>query len=485
MIKKNRKIDESDSPLGISLIIPIYNEQKILEPELTAFIKRLDKRLNLPYEIILSENGSTDSTLKIAKRLAKDFSFIKVLHSAKPHFGYAFRAGAEHSSFRYVYLLNADWLEDRFVQKALSPLKKNSVVIGSKVLAGAEDKRPIIRKAASYLLTHVLRWFFAYHGSDSHGLKAFDRKVLLKLLKQCECDEIIESELLLRANRAGYKISEIAVSVKEIRAPRISVFRRCFMILNELVKLYRVMQQADKSSILYHADDLGLNQRVNEKIFALIKQNKLQSVSLLPNMPGFLRAAGMIRKMRTAPPVFLHFNLIEGQPVSRAESIPTLVNSNGGFLGRKMLIRKIALGRIKKTDVERELLAQYKKVIKAKVLINGLDSHQHFHAFTPIAEAALKITTQEKISHIRSYGAMKTTTIIGRFKYQLLKLSARWSRLVYCSSLKLPPTWQGSKKSPLYIASWEKVKLSKIRKGGTVVFHPGTSYDKLPITPKT
>lgn len=485
MSTKNFKINKIDSALGLSLVIPVYNEEEILEREITAFISRLDKRIKLPYEIILSENGSTDSTLKIAGDLAQKYSFIKVIHAAKPHFGYAFRIGAEHSSYRYVYLLNADWLEDKFVARAIKSLKNNSLVIGSKVLNSSDDRRPLTRRAASYLLTHVLKWFFGYHGSDSHGLKAFDRATLLNLLSQCKCDEIIESELLLRGSRAGYKICEIPVSVKEIRAPRISVFLRCFKVAGELKKLYLVMRRFDQKSILYHADDLGLNQIVNDKIFGLIKQNKLHSISLLPNMPGFSKAVKMIQKAKINFPIFLHINLVEGRTISKPGSIPLLVNIDGKFLGRRNLIKQIILKRIKKPDVDREIGAQYAKVIKAGLKIDGLDAHQHFHTFSPIAESVFQIVKKNKLLYVRAYGAMRTASIQGFIKLQSLKLLARWSSLIYFASLKLPPTWRGSKWSSFYIGSWEKVRLSRSKKAGTIVFHPGTSYDKLPIIPKT
>jgi len=235
-----------------------------------------------------------------------------------------------------------------------------------------------------------------------------------------------------------------------------------------------------KDKIFYHADDLGLDQNINKKIFALIKQRKLHSISLIVNMPSFAKAIKGLSETKAMLPIFIHLNLVEGKPVSRPKDIPTLVDANGNFLGRRKLLQAIAFKQIASSDVEKEIAAQYTKVDKTGLKIYGLDAHQHFYIFSPIAESAHKFANTKKITY-RAYKMMKTTSLKGKFKLQLIKLLAIWSKLIYFSSLKLPPTWQDAKCLPFYIGSWEKVKMSKVKKGSTVVFHPGSKHDQLCI----
>lgn len=63
--------------LSISVLIPAYNEEKGLEGTVRAVSKMNYPRKLL--EVIIINDGSTDNTLKIAQKLAKEFNYIKVL----------------------------------------------------------------------------------------------------------------------------------------------------------------------------------------------------------------------------------------------------------------------------------------------------------------------------------------------------------------------------------------------------------------------
>ncbi|HET6331963.1 MAG TPA: glycosyltransferase family 2 protein, partial [Polyangiales bacterium] len=76
-------------------------------------------------------------------------------------------------------------------------------------------------------------------GTDTHGLKAFRRVVLVPVAESCIVDkDLFASEFVIRAERAGVAIKEIPVRIKEKRAPSIHLFRRVPNVLGNLAKLF-------------------------------------------------------------------------------------------------------------------------------------------------------------------------------------------------------------------------------------------------------
>ena len=62
---------------NFSIVVPIYNEEEILE-ESTNAIFSLCKSMGVDFEIIFSENGSTDKTKAIAEELTNKLSLIHI-----------------------------------------------------------------------------------------------------------------------------------------------------------------------------------------------------------------------------------------------------------------------------------------------------------------------------------------------------------------------------------------------------------------------
>lgn len=226
---------------AISIIIPVYNEAQILASSITGLYRELINAGIKTFEIIISENGSSDNTRKLARNLAKRFSKVKVTTSDQPHFGEAFKQGVTTAHFSVIVLFNADWWDVKFLKKGLHKLNDYPIVVGSKRILGSSDNRPFLRKVGSTLLTYVLKIFFQFSGTDSHGMKVFRKRELNNLLVACVTDEIIESELLLRAQRRHLAIAELPVAITELRPARVGFLLRCFKVAKEIFYLRLVI----------------------------------------------------------------------------------------------------------------------------------------------------------------------------------------------------------------------------------------------------
>jgi glycosyltransferase involved in cell wall biosynthesis len=230
---------ESLAEPEISFVIPVYNEESILESAVLELRARLEP-LGLGYEIVLAENGSKDATVKIAAELGEKFPEVRSFSSSSPNYGAAMRQGIERARGRIVICEEIDLCDTDFHQRAVALLRQGGVdmVIGSKLLAGAEDDRPWARHAASQLYNALLRATLGFRGTDTHGLKAFLRAPLLPVARACVVEkDVFASEFVIRAYRAGLRVREVPVRVKEKRRPSINLMSRVPNVLKSLAKL--------------------------------------------------------------------------------------------------------------------------------------------------------------------------------------------------------------------------------------------------------
>ena len=112
------------------------------------------------------------------------------------------------------------------------------MVIGSKLIGGASDERPLLRHAASVFYTGLLRVLLGFRGTDTHGLKAFRRATLLPMVEACLVEkDVFASEFVIRAYRNQLRVIEIPVRIIEKRPPSINLFKRVPNVLKSVVKL--------------------------------------------------------------------------------------------------------------------------------------------------------------------------------------------------------------------------------------------------------
>ena len=79
---ESERVDDPD----ISIVIPIYNEEGILSASVADLTEKLadDPRWDWSYELILTENGSTDNTVEVARDLMRRHPELRLLHSPEP-----------------------------------------------------------------------------------------------------------------------------------------------------------------------------------------------------------------------------------------------------------------------------------------------------------------------------------------------------------------------------------------------------------------
>jgi glycosyltransferase involved in cell wall biosynthesis len=230
--------DRSQEP-RVSIIIPVYNEEAILHSAVVDLIDRLEE-FDWPYEIVLAENGSRDGTVKIMGELAERFPQVRAFSLGEPNYGKALKRGILEANGEFVLCDEIDLCDTDFYRRAMAILEPNEadMVVGSKVIAGASDERPVLRHAATLVINGLLRLTLGFQGTDTHGLKAFRRAPLVEVARSCLVDkDLFASEFVIRAERTGLRVTEIPVRVLEKRKPSIHLFKRVPNVLKNLTKL--------------------------------------------------------------------------------------------------------------------------------------------------------------------------------------------------------------------------------------------------------
>lgn len=225
----------------LTVLIPIFNEDDILEREVQAIYSGLLDRYDQgDFEFILIENGSTDQSLEIAKNFARTRPEIFVIHLPKPSYGDALRKGISTCRGSHTFFFNIDFWDLQFVDKAMKLLEENDLVIGSKNMHGAEDRRPFPRRLITLVFNQLLCVFFEYEFTDTHGIKAISTKWAKILSEKCVTHrELFDTEMIIRANMENLRIKEIPISVSEIRPSRYSILSRVPSTLIDFLTLLR------------------------------------------------------------------------------------------------------------------------------------------------------------------------------------------------------------------------------------------------------
>ncbi|MEZ4360747.1 MAG: glycosyltransferase family 2 protein [Kofleriaceae bacterium] len=235
----------------VSIVIPVYNEEGILREAVTGLLATWNEvraGLGVPelrVEVILAENGSSDRTVELAERLAAERAEVCTFSLGEPNYGKALRAGIERARGTFVICEEIDLCDGDFHRRALELLRRGDCdfVVGSKAMLGARDQRPLIRRAATKVLNGMLRVALDFRGTDTHGLKAFRREVVLPIVAQCVIDrDLFASELVIRCDRAGLELVEVPVRLAEKRPPAVNLVKRVPRVLRGLAKLTYVIR---------------------------------------------------------------------------------------------------------------------------------------------------------------------------------------------------------------------------------------------------
>ena len=230
-------MDSNSSFNNFSIVIPIYNEEDILEESLNSIIS-ICERTDLDYEIIISENGSTDNTKSLAREFEQINSKIVLIESDNPNYGEALKRGFLKCTNEIIISFDIDYYSENFLKECLLLEEEYAGLIASKRLNNSEDGRRLIRKLATNFFVSLLKFLFKTKLSDTHGMKAIKKDFVNDHINLViSTQDLFDTELLLRIEKSGVEFKEVPTKINEIRPSVSVIYKRIPRTLKSLFKL--------------------------------------------------------------------------------------------------------------------------------------------------------------------------------------------------------------------------------------------------------
>ena len=222
---------------NFSIVVPIYNEEEIVLDSAEK-IYDICKKTNIEFEIVFSENGSTDNTLNLINKFVSNKEECFVVSNKIANYGMALKNGFEKAKNEIVISFDIDYFSEKFLLDSISLDKDYSAITASKRLNNSKDGRRFIRRMATNSFVFLLKILFQTSMSDTHGMKAV-RKVSLEkqILKVVSTQDLFDTELLIRIERNGERIFEVPAMVNEIRPSVSVIYSRIPRTIKSLLRL--------------------------------------------------------------------------------------------------------------------------------------------------------------------------------------------------------------------------------------------------------
>lgn len=224
-------------------MIPAYNEEERILDTLLRINEYLDAR-GYDSEIIVVDDGSTDSTKQIVEKFAETNTRVRLLHH-KPNRGkgYAVRSGVLAATGDYVLISDADLATpieelDGFwshisdgadIVIASRPLKESKLV----------QRQPLYRELAGRAFNHVVQLIAVRGIHDTQcGFKLFGRHYAHEIFSRCTLDGFsFDIEALYLAQRLGCRIAEVPVHWYHRPGSKVKLLKDGMHMMADLVRI--------------------------------------------------------------------------------------------------------------------------------------------------------------------------------------------------------------------------------------------------------
>ena len=227
----------------LDIVLPVYNEAHVIAGSVERLRAYLQET-NFPYSwrIVVADNASTDTTLAVAHQLEDTYPDVTVVHLPQKGRGRALRKAWLESQADAMCYMDIDLSTDL---AALLPLTKAvleedyDVATGSRMTRGSQITRSLRREITSRGLIFLIKVAFLSKLSDTQcGFKAITRQAAQELLPRVENEEwFFDTELLLLAEKGGYRVKDIPVRWVEDTDTRVNVLKTVAEDLGGLLRM--------------------------------------------------------------------------------------------------------------------------------------------------------------------------------------------------------------------------------------------------------
>lgn len=227
----------------LSVFLPTYNEEQNIKI-VTLKVQSVLENIADKWEIIIVDDGSTDSTYEYSSGLLKTDKRIRLIrHKENRGYGAALKSGFYNSRFNWIAFIDSD---GQFDFSEISEFINKQKETEADMVIGYYKKRKvsftkIITSKGWELLVLIL---FGLRVRDIDcAFKLVSKKVIDSIPKlQSERGAFISSELLIKAKKKGFKIVEVPVTHYP-RTKGIGTGRNINVIIKSFVDLFKLWRR--------------------------------------------------------------------------------------------------------------------------------------------------------------------------------------------------------------------------------------------------
>ncbi len=235
----------------LSVVVPSFNEKANIERHCLELVSEYLSKQSYSWEVILSDDGSTDGTWEDLENFAKTHPGFRALANTHAGKGPTVQSGMLAASGEWKLFTDFDQSTPLSEIEKLFPFSDRfEVVIGSREIAGASRAREPIHR---HLMGRV--WNLTVQALAVPGI--LDTQCGFKLFKGTVSDQLFKNlvvysrsnstsnaftgafdvELLFLARKLGYKIKEVPISWKHYTTARVSPVRDSLRMLRDIVRI--------------------------------------------------------------------------------------------------------------------------------------------------------------------------------------------------------------------------------------------------------
>lgn len=219
----------------ITIIIPVYNEERILRKNLPEIYNGISKKFPDRCRFVIVDSNSTDKTPVISKEFArkhKDVSYINVDCDGK---GGKIIYTALRSNTPYSGWIDSDIplkMEEYYMLMDNVIYKNADIAIASRYAKGAKIKRHFMRLLLSKLYHNLVRMLFLINATDSScGAKFWNRKITKNVWPSVKGQKwFFDTELVYYSVKKGYNLVEVPVTFMDRNDSRFNVLKEGFKV---------------------------------------------------------------------------------------------------------------------------------------------------------------------------------------------------------------------------------------------------------------
>ncbi len=193
------------SNISISVFFPCYNEQDNLARVVQQALSVLE-RLKADFEIIIVDDGSSDSTGQVADELAGENDRVKVVHhGTNLGYGAALQSGFKAATKELVFYTDGDGQFDINEMPPLLGLIEQYDIVSCFRLNRQDN---LIRKINGWCWTKLVCFLFGMKVRDIDCAFKLYKREIFENIKVVSTSALIDAEILARAVREGYRITQ-------------------------------------------------------------------------------------------------------------------------------------------------------------------------------------------------------------------------------------------------------------------------------------